>query len=42
MCRIIWKSMPEVGVIYVKTVDVKEEDARLVSRLRSLWRAQAK
>jgi hypothetical protein len=41
MCRIVWKDIPLVGVRFEQTLDVKQDDERLASRLRSLWQARA-
>jgi len=41
MCRIVWKDIPLVGVRFEQTLDVKQDDERLASRLRSLWQARS-
>ena len=36
-CRVMWRSMPHVGVHFEKTIDLNMDDQKLTRQLKSLW-----
>ena len=36
-CRVVWKSMPLMGVQFERTMDLNKQDQKLTRQVQSLW-----